>query len=228
MNRPITTLFMLESVDGKISTGNNDSMDFDKDLPKIKGVKEGLKQYYQLEKETDFWSLNTGRVMEKIGVNKKRNPKRNEILSFVIIDNKPHLNLQGLDYLANSLKNLVLVTSNKKHPAFKSKIPNLVIIYYKNKIDFQDLFQILYKFGCKRLTIQSGGTLNSTLLRNNLIDNVSLVIAPCLIGGKDTPTLIDGDSLNALKELNKIKSLKLQKAKILKNSYLKLLYKVTK
>ena len=41
MNRPVTTLFMLMSVDGKISTGASDSLDVDKDFPKIAGVKEG-------------------------------------------------------------------------------------------------------------------------------------------------------------------------------------------
>ena len=67
MNRPITTLFMLESLDGKINTGNNDNFDVDKDYPKINGVKEGLYQYYDLESKTDLFSLNTGRVMAKIG-----------------------------------------------------------------------------------------------------------------------------------------------------------------
>ena len=45
MDRPITTLFMLMSVDGKISTGATDDLDVDKDFPKIKGVNEGLHQY---------------------------------------------------------------------------------------------------------------------------------------------------------------------------------------
>ena len=31
MNRPITTLFMLESLDGKISSGSSDNLDVDKD-----------------------------------------------------------------------------------------------------------------------------------------------------------------------------------------------------
>ena len=72
MNRPITTLFMLESLDGKISSGNNDSLDADKDFPKIDGVKEGLHQYYEIEQTTDYYSLNTGKVMAKIGVNDKK------------------------------------------------------------------------------------------------------------------------------------------------------------
>lgn len=43
MDRAITTLFMLMSVDGKISTGASDNLDVDKDFPKIKG---GLKKDY--------------------------------------------------------------------------------------------------------------------------------------------------------------------------------------
>ena len=59
----------IESLDGKISSGSSDNLDADKDFCKIDGVKEGLHQYYELEQETDVFSLNTGRVMAKIGVN---------------------------------------------------------------------------------------------------------------------------------------------------------------
>ena len=54
--KPITTLFMLMSVDGKISTGAVDELDVDRDFPRINGVKEGLYQYYEIEKTTDLWS----------------------------------------------------------------------------------------------------------------------------------------------------------------------------
>ena len=52
MDRPITTLFMLMSLDGKISTGALDALDVDKDFPKISGLKEGLHQYYEIEQTT--------------------------------------------------------------------------------------------------------------------------------------------------------------------------------
>lgn len=67
MERPITTLFMLMSVDGKISTGATDELDVDKDFPKITWVSEGLHQYYEIEQTTDLWSLNTGRSARKNG-----------------------------------------------------------------------------------------------------------------------------------------------------------------
>ena len=57
--KPITTLFMLMSVDGKISTGAVDELDVDWEFPRINGMKEGVYQYYEIEKTTDLWSLNS-------------------------------------------------------------------------------------------------------------------------------------------------------------------------
>lgn len=45
MDRPITTLFMLMSVDGKISTGSTDELDMDRDFSMFSSVREGLYQY---------------------------------------------------------------------------------------------------------------------------------------------------------------------------------------
>ena len=52
IDRPVTTLFMLMSVDGKISTGATDDLDVDKDFPQIAGGSEGLQQYYEIERTT--------------------------------------------------------------------------------------------------------------------------------------------------------------------------------
>lgn len=68
---PFTTLFMLQSVDGKISTCDVNELDVDKDFPRIIGVKEGLHQYYDLEKETDRVSFNSGKVQAKVGANER-------------------------------------------------------------------------------------------------------------------------------------------------------------
>src|SRR3989344_7569127 len=222
-NRPETTLFMLMSVDGKISTGDSDVLDVDKDFPKIPGIKEGLQQYYDLEQQTDMFSLNTGRVFAKIGMNEKKDEPKRLPVSFVVIDNKPHLNAQGISYLAKKAKNLIIATTNKNHPAvfLKNDFDNIHIFEYVEVVDFNDLFTILKQdFGADKLTIQSGGTLNTTLVRESLIDRIWLVVAPALIGGKNTPTLMDGESLHTPEELNKIKALEFIQARQLENSYL--------
>lgn len=55
---------------------------------------------------------------------------------------------------------------------------------------------------------------------------VELVVAPVLIGGKDTATLIDGQSLHSESELSELGVLKLIECKVLEDSYLRLRYKV--
>lgn len=225
MNRPITTLFMLMSVDGKISTGASDKLDVDKDFPSINGVKEGLHQYYELEQMTDLWSFNTGRVQRKMGVNEKDFPLKSPV-SFVLLDNN-HLTEHGVRYLCEWSKNFVLITQNPMHPAFSVMEDNLHIIK-QDSLNLADALKILEEdYGCKRLTIQSGGTLNGLFLRNKLIDYVDIVVAPILIGGKDTATLIDGISITSVDDLSLLGVLQLEKCEVLNESYIRLRYKVT-
>ncbi len=224
MDRPITTLFMLTSVDGKISTGSTDEMDVDKDFPKITGVKEGLHQYYELEQTTDLWSFNTGRVQAKLGVNQKELPEKTSV-SFVLLDNS-HLTSHGIRYFCALAKEFVLITSNKDHPAYSVKADDMHIIYQEQPSLSEALARLKSDFGCERLTVQSGGTVNGLFLREKLIDYVDIVVAPVLIGGKDTPTLIDGSSLTSEKELMGLSALKLIECTPLQDSYVRMRYKV--
>lgn len=222
--RPITTLFMLMSVDGKISTGQSDDLDVDSDFPKISGVKEGLHQYYEIEQTTDLWSLNSGRVQEKMGVNKKAAPNKTPV-SFVVIDNH-HLTEHGIHYFCARSKEFVLVTKNPQHPAYHVNENNLHIIYQK-ELNLEEVLVALKRdYGCERITIQTGGTLNEQFLRKKLFDYIDIVVAPVLIGGKSTSTLIDGDSLSSPDELDKLGVLQLEKCQTLDNSYIRLTYKV--
>ncbi len=228
--RPITTLFMLESLDGKISSGNTDELDADKDWCRIEGVKEGLQQYYDIECTTDYFSLNTGRVMAKIGVNDRKEYHNKVEVIFVIIDNKPHLSENGIDYICNWVEKLILVTTNKNHVAYslKDKYDNLDILYYET-LDLTRLLEDLYSnYKAEKITIQSGGNLNGLFLRENLLDYINIVIAPLLVGGRDVPTLIDGEAISSQEELDKLKALELIECKQLDNSYVQLRYKVKK
>ena len=222
--RPITTLFMLMSLDGKISTGASDSLDMDKDFPTIDGLKEGLQQYYDIEQTTDLWSFNTGRVQAKMGVNEMPFPPKTPV-SFVLLDNS-HLTEHGIKYFCSRSKEFVLITTNKMHPAFDVHEDNLHIICQETLSLEDALIELNEKFGCKRITIQSGGTLNGMFLREKLFDYVDIVVAPVLIGGKDTSTLIDGISITNENELGSLGVLQLENCEILNSSYIRLRYKV--
>ena len=224
MSRSITTLFMLMSIDGKISTGSSDELDVDRDFPTITGVAEGLHQYYEIEQSTDLWSFNTGRVQAKMGVNEKPLPAKTPV-SFVLLDNH-HLTENGVKYFCALSKQAVVITSNPNHPAFSVKEDNLYIIF-QEQISLKAALEHLHEdYGCARLTVQSGGTVNGLFLRERLFDFVDIVVAPILIGGKDTSTLIDGQSLKSKAELSDLGVLKLIECSALEDSYIRLRYQV--
>lgn len=64
-------------------------------------------------------------------------------VNFIIIDNKTHLNKQGIDYLCHWVKKLILVTTNKNHIAYslKEKYSNLEILFYK-ELDLKKCLKI--------------------------------------------------------------------------------------
>ena len=120
----------------------------------------------------------------------------------------------------------ILSAQLKTVAAFGIKEDTLHIIFQKELSLTNALSTLKSELGCERLTVQSGGTLNELFLREKLFDFVDIVVAPVLIGGKDTSTLIDGNALTSERELGKLGVLKLQECKVLENSYLRLRYQV--
>ena len=229
--RSETTLFLLVSADGKITTGQSDTLDPEWDWKRIHGVKEGFGQYYQIEQATDLFSMISGKILSKLRTHEpefpQRCPNNPPFLCSIIVDNKPWLTPRDLQRSIRQLKHLYLVTSNAEHPAFNMQecVDNLTVIHYPDKIDFADLFSKMKQdYGAKRITIQSGGTLNTTLVRSGLVDHILLVVAPLLVGGKTTPTIMDGPSFQTESDLLGLKALKLTKCELLRDSYVRLEY----
>jgi 2,5-diamino-6-(ribosylamino)-4(3H)-pyrimidinone 5'-phosphate reductase len=217
------------SVDGKITSGADDVLDPDQDWMRIAGVREGLHQFYEIEKTTDLYNLNTGRVMAKIGVNSRTEIPEKTPVTFFIVDRKPHLQLSGLKYLAQRANKLYVVTNNKSHPAFavKETSANVKVIFYPEDVDLSDLlYRLRTEYGIEHLTIQSGGTFNTALLRLGLIDRLTIIVAPLLVGGKDTSGIFDGEAILSQSQLTELKALKLISCEVLENSYIRLDYDV--
>ena len=108
-------------------------------------------------------------------------------------------------------------------PVYSSKIP---FIFQEEFLLEKALEELKNQYGCERITIQSGGTINGMFLREKLFDYVDIVVAPVLIGGKNTSTLIDGSSITNEDELGSLGVLQLENCKTLDNSYIRLRYKV--
>lgn len=211
--RPVTTLFLLQSLDGKISAGPDDTDDLELRIPR-----EELQCYYDLEQQTDEWSFITGRVMAKMIDFVGLDVTVHVPITLVISDTS-HLNSSHLDVLCKKFKRVIVWTGNPMHPALHLELPNLRAFFGQREW-LASLFAILAggPLDCERLTIQSGGTVNSELFKQGLIDYVTVVIAPYIVGGATTPTLVDG--------VPTWTKLSLQSVEALDNGYIMVRYKV--
>lgn len=230
-DRPVTTLFLLSSVDGKIAPGDCDELDVERDFKELPGLGEGLGQYYELEGQTDLFSLNSGRTWAKIGFNQRAGVAERLPVSYIVIDNRPHLTEAGVLYASRRAKRLIVVTANPHHPAIALAVPgsNIEVLRAEAPADFRELFARLKSdYGVKRLTLQTGGMLNAQFLRLGLIDHLSLVVAPVSVGGRATPGIFDGESLAHRGELSYLKAMTLRSCRVLRDSFLHLEYDLIK
>jgi 2,5-diamino-6-(ribosylamino)-4(3H)-pyrimidinone 5'-phosphate reductase len=68
-----------------------------------------------------------------------------------------------------------------------------VIATGTESVDLPALLDALYARGVRRLMVEGGGTLIWSLIKEDLVDEIQTFIGNMVIGGKDAPTLADGE-----------------------------------
>ena len=127
--------------------------------------------------------------------------------------------LRNLGYL----KDVVILVSSATPPEHLNYLKERnyeYIVAGEDHVDYEKAFQILHdKYGCKAIRTDSGGVLTNILLEKGLIDEISLVVSPCLVG-KNERNLFESLLLN-----EKIQ-LELKNTEIVEQNYLSLTYNV--
>ncbi|UPM42942.1 2,5-diamino-6-(ribosylamino)-4(3H)-pyrimidinone 5'-phosphate reductase [Halocatena salina] len=68
-----------------------------------------------------------------------------------------------------------------------------VIVAGTDRVDLTDAFDTLEHEGIERLLVEGGGELIFSCFEANLVDELSVYIGSLIIGGRDAPTLADGN-----------------------------------
>jgi 2,5-diamino-6-(ribosylamino)-4(3H)-pyrimidinone 5'-phosphate reductase len=67
-----------------------------------------------------------------------------------------------------------------------------IVVAGDEKVDLAELMSILMKKGVGQLMVEGGATLNWSLIKAGLVDEISVFVGPMIIGGERAPTLVDG------------------------------------
>jgi len=118
---------------------------------------------------------------------------------------------------------LVSETTQKSYLAYLRKRDYDYVTSGEDHVDYYRAFETLNeRYKTKTILVDSGGTLSSILLENDLIDEVSIIISPVLVGEKAT------NLFRILHQKNDNIRLELLRSKIYSDNYLHLIYRVLK
>ena len=219
--RPYVILNAAMTLDGKIATHTGSS--------NISG-EEDLKRVHDLRRECDAIMVGIGTVLaddprltvHKIDANPDDNPVR------VVVDSRFRTPIAAR--VTNKDAKTIIAGANEYKYDFvvsdryESFTKRGVKFFFSGdkQVDLKALMNYLHEEGIETLMLEGGATLNFSMIKAGLIDEIRICVAPMVAGGRDAKTLFDGDGFETMDE-----SVKLE----LKDSYnlgkdLILVYKV--
>ena len=194
MQRPHVILNAGMTLDGKIATRTRDT--------KISG-KEDLERVHRIRERVDAIMVGIGTVLDddprltvhRIPGKRSRNPVR------VVVDSRARTP-PGARVLSGEAPTVIAVS--RAAPEERCRVLRergaSIVVCGESRVDLPCLMRELYARGIRSLLLEGGGTLNFSMLRHGLVDEVSVAIAPVLVGGREAVTLVEGKGFATIAE----------------------------
>jgi 2,5-diamino-6-(ribosylamino)-4(3H)-pyrimidinone 5'-phosphate reductase len=72
-----------------------------------------------------------------------------------------------------------------------------IVVSGRQQVDLCTLLDLLYGKGVRKLMVEGGATLNWSLIKNGLVDEIDIYIGAIIIGGEDAPSLVGGEGFSS-------------------------------
>lgn len=220
MKKPLVFINTVMSVDGKISTIERRQIKISNELDKERVDRLRAESDAVLVGMNTVVSDDPKLTVKSENLRKKRIRKgmpENPIKVTVGNLNRMKLNSDFLNY--GNVEKIIFTTKksirhqrcrsfedkvlkSKKDKIEKIKKKATVYILGEKKVNLRRMMEILYKKGVRRLMVEGGGRINFELLKEKLVNEIYVAIAPKIFGGKNAPTLADGEGFKSNEILN--------------------------
>ena len=200
MNRPYVICHMLQSIDGKIAGGffrEKQTLELAKIYSDISKDYNGDAIIYGTTTAQEmFSSSKTEPVLNQNPIQKidyiYKDDKNKWI---VVIDPQGQISFNQFVYQNPRLKdkNLIVILTENISSQYLKTLKSLNISYLftgKDEIDLRLALEKLYDlFSIKKLLLQGGGITNTYFIKEDLIDELSLVVSPVVSGEEKQPNI---------------------------------------
>ncbi len=192
MARPYVLMNAGMTLDGKIATRTGNS--------EISGA-EDLKRVHRIRSEVDGIMVGINTVFAddpRLTVHKMKGSGKNPVR--IVVDSS--LRISPNARVLNNEAETIVATSKRARPKKMAHIKKRarVIVCGDDKVDLKKLMAKLHGLGIRKILLEGGGMLNWGMLKNGLVDEVRVAIAPTLVGGRDAVTLVEGEGFALIKE----------------------------
>lgn len=109
---------------------------------------------------------------------------------------------------------IILTTerAGEKRIATLRKRADAVHVSKGKNLNFREALAWLRKeWGVKKLLCEGGGEINGSLIEANVVNEIYLTLAPVIFGGRNAPTLADGNGIQNLTDAHKLTLKKMQR-----------------
>lgn len=134
----------------------------------------------------------------------------------IIVDSKLRIS-QSAKVLSKDLENIAIIATTDSYDREKfeilSKMENVRIVIVKDKngrVDLRDLLEKLKEFNISSILLEGGGSLNASMLKENLVDKFYFLIAPKIIGA-DGISAIGSMGIEKIDEVLNLKDVEVSK-----------------
>jgi 2,5-diamino-6-(ribosylamino)-4(3H)-pyrimidinone 5'-phosphate reductase len=177
------------SVDGKIANP------FGKQI-KI-SCEEDIKRMYKLRNDSDAVLVGINTVLSddpKLTVKEKYIKKPKQPIR-IVLDTFCKTPVDA--NVVNDKAKTIIVVGSECDKKFGSNVEILKCKTNENNfIDLENLLDILFKRGIKKLMVEGGSTVISNFLKNGFVDDLFIYVGSMIIGGKNTPALVNSNCKN--------------------------------
>ncbi|MCS1407011.1 MAG: 2,5-diamino-6-ribosylamino-4(3H)-pyrimidinone 5'-phosphate reductase [Verrucomicrobia subdivision 3 bacterium] len=197
--RPYILLNMAMSADGKIAAARSYFSRF--------GSRADQSNLYRLRHSVDgvlcaATTINRDNAVLDLRTSKHRSPNPpTKRFHRIIVTGRGTIPLDKPVFKETKLPLLILTTTSAPKRV-RDRYETIVAGVHVSKgreIDWAAALAWLRKIHrIQRLLLEGGGTLNQSLFRRDLIDEINLTICPLIIGGDQSPTIAEGEAFDSL------------------------------
>ena len=111
------------------------------------------------------------------------------------------LDFQVINFQPEVYPTIICTTENasdEKIEEFESKNVKVIKAGTGKQVDIEIMLHLLYEIGIESILLEGGGTLNWSFVKNDLIDEIRLTIAPWIVGGQDSTSLVEGEGFEKM------------------------------